>query len=394
MTLRAENPRVELKGGSFRQKSLAWALCLPFAVVIVSGLLIYSKNNILPVQDVLILVLLLLMLCGRWTRSPGRVGAAVVLLIYGTIHVLLGLADQNPLADVAQAHKWIFFLAVLFLVQGTPGLDGAVSLLTKVLLAAALVKTLALALIDPGSRLGLLAESNFEITMYCMLVALSWRNFGRRRVIWVAVLAICAGLSLSRSGAIAFFVLVLFIIVSTPTRNKWLVLVRPFVIAASVVVPVVVFAGRGSSIEDSDRAHFLNLFLEVSRDRNVMEWIFGAPSITALPDNICSNLSYYATLFASNGSGACYSVVLHVFVLRVLLDFGIVGLALSMALPFVAMKTGGVRIALASTLSIIAFVNGLSVSGVNSEFVILPILLAIMTRQDDGERALRLEIET
>jgi hypothetical protein len=377
---------------TFRQRALWWAVAAVFVALGIGGLATFTRNNVLPVDFVMLVVLAAAALSAHLTRSVVRVWIAACLITYGATHVLISLAGPAHLTDVAQAHKWLFFIGLLFLVGQANGVRVPFSMVLRGLLSLLLVKSIVLVFLNPGSRLGILAESNFEITMYCMLMAVLWSTLGRWRFVWLAVLGVCAVLSLSRSGAIAFAILVLFLVLSQSGSRRWTSLAKPIVVAAAVIVPVLVFLDRGNNIEDSDRANFARLFIEATQGRDFGGWLIGAPPITPLPQNICYSLSYYSQLFSSDGSGHCYSVVLHIFVLRALFDFGILGLVLGSGLPFLAMRSAGVSMSLSVSLSAMAFANGLSVSGVNSEFVILPIMLAIMTAPVvERSRSMRLQ---
>jgi hypothetical protein len=171
--------------------------------------------------------------------------------------------------------------------------------------------------------------------------------------------------------------LVCYLLLASDTKFPLKRIVTPLALLDTATIPFLVFRARGGSIEDSDRAHFLSAFLSETHDWTIVHWLFGNPPITPLSDNICSSLSYYQLLFSSSGDGHCYSVILHLFALRVLLDFGVVGLIVSCVLPLFLLRRAGLPVSLALLLVVIAQLNGLSVSGLNNEFIVLPLFIAV-----------------
>lgn len=135
---------------------------------------------------------------------------------------------------------------------------------------------------------------------------------------------------------------------------------------------------RAASSTQVDRLNFLGVFLAEAQAFTALNWLFGTAPITPLSPGACHGLSYYESLFSSAGDGTCYSVILHAFVLRVIFDAGLVGLAIAYGGAWYFMRRGRVRTGLAMTLLAIAFANGLSVSGLNNPYVALPILVAIL----------------
>lgn len=77
--------------------------------------------------------------------------------------------------------------------------------------------------------------------------------------------------------------------------------------------------------------------------------------------------------------------------MRVIYDAGLIGLALSILVPWFVMRRAGVGLALTAALTAISLANGASVSGINNPYVALPILVAILTAHtvtQPGEREL------
>jgi hypothetical protein len=144
-----------------------------------------------------------------------------------------------------------------------------------------------------------------------------------------------------------------------------------------VVIPVAAFVIRTTS-QRIDRLNFLDAFLHDVSDWTIFNWLFGSVPITPLSAETCRDLSFYEKLFSTAGDGSCYSVIYHAFVLRVLFDSGILGLLLVFGGAWVALMRARVKVGLAVFLVAVAGANSLSVSGLNSPYVLLPILIAIL----------------
>jgi hypothetical protein len=313
----------------------------------------------------------------------------LVLLLVGYLltRLIPALVTEAPLEDFLQAYRWVLYLIAFAMGIGQDW--GPVRPLIKVmwaLLILALVKaSVTFAVLGPGERPGLLLENNFELALFAGLVGVVYRHLGSRQVHAVVLLGLITVLSGSRSGAIAFLLLALYAVTqakSTSLLSKYLL---ACLVPLLVALPIWVFSQRAANATQVDRLNFLDVFINETHGWNALIWLFGTPPITPLGDG-CLRLSYYQMLFSSVGDGSCYSVILHAFLLRVVFDAGIVGLLIAFGVAWYAMRLSGVKFGLTMCLLLIAFTNGLSVSGLNNPYVALPILLAILTvKSESGE---------
>ncbi len=330
------------------------------------------------VIDTWIVLLMLVMFCRGRTIA---VGMLFLLVAYAISRIIPAIITDAPLRDFSQAYRWVLYLIVLALAVGRRwgGLIGLIRF-TFAIVGIAIAKALLGFWIvgDFSARTGLLLENNFELALYCGLGAVIYRHLSARsRLALFIMLGVLAVVSGSRSGAVAFLIFAIYAV----TLNGKQSLLRTFVIALIapllVVIPVFVFSSRGSGANGIDRINFLRVFLSEVQNWGLTNWLFGTVPITPLSTG-CLRLSYYSELFSSRGDGTCYSVIFHAFALRSIFDAGLVGFIGSAVVLIILMRKAGVSGALTATLFLIAFTNGLSVSGLNSPYVVLPILFGIL----------------
>jgi hypothetical protein len=337
----------------------------------------YSPLPITTLLDVWVIVFMLACLVSGRVRG----GTMLFLLIaYFLTRLIPALSNESPLEDFFRAYRWVLYLMAFVLAIGREwGPLRPLIRITWALLILALVKAaLTFALLGPGERPGLLTENNFELALFSGLVALLYKHLGQHRpwaVVLLGALTIASG---SRSGAIAFVILALY----ATTQAKSVTLLVKYLLACLlpllVIVPVAIFSQRAGSSNQIDRINFLNVFLNETRDWTALNWLLGTVPITPLSEG-CAQLSYYQLLFSSVGDGSCYAVILHAFLLRVIFDAGILGVVIYFGVTWWAMRKAGVTVGLAVCIIFIALTNSVSVSGLNSPYVMLTVLLTILT---------------
>lgn len=311
--------------------------------------------------------------------------AVAVVIVYSLTRLFPALATEAPMSDFAQAYKWLLYLFAFVVAIGRQW--GPIRPLIRVmflLLIMALAKAgLTVATSGSGARSGLLTENNFEIALFVGLIIVTYRHMrGRERFFAVVLAGAVTVLSGSRSGAVAFVILAVFVVMTSTRLNLFFRYLLTLALPIAAWFAVSVFAERAESTGGTiDRLNFLEVFRNETAVWDPFTWMFGTVPLTPLSPNACGALSFYENLFASQGDGTCYSVVLHAFTMRVLFDAGIVGLLIAFGVTLFALRKGGVRWPLTITLLLVAISNGMSVSGLNNAYVALPILLAILTAQ-------------
>jgi hypothetical protein len=355
-----------------------YVILIAGAVVSIPALGGYSPLPMTMLLDGWVIILALSMLR---KIEPAKFPVLILVGFYAMTRVVFVFGTEAPIVDSIQAYKWLLYLTLLVLVVGrgwtTPVLLARVTLL---LVALALIKAAATrVLLGAGERPGLFTENNFEIALFTGLVAVVYGMLGRYRLYAVMALAVLTLLSGSRSGSVAVIGLVVYALSQSRVRDYFLRYLAALGLILMAAIPIVVFQTRLAASSSIDRLNFLNVFINETAHWNWLDWLVGSVPITPLSGDACFHLAYYESLLASDGSGTCYSVILHAFILRVIFDAGILGLLLAFGLTAYALRRGGVSLSLSLCLLFIALTNSFSVSGLNNAYVILPIALSILT---------------
>ncbi|WP_162815441.1 hypothetical protein [Microbacterium arborescens] len=374
-------PRLQHDTREFLPGLVQWGLSL---ILIVSGLAslpFLRSTSPLPVTTLLDVWIVGLIATIIFFRRVYTAVSLILIGLYALTRVIPALITESPLFDFLQAYRWVLYLVAIAAAVGQKwtSVEG-LKRLTFALIGMALAKSmLTWVLVGPGERPGLFLENNFELAMFCGLAVVIYPFLARSRPWLLAALGALAVLSGSRSGIVAFAVVVVFAVIQIPTRRLLLRYLALVSFAGLAWAMGEIFASRVGVNGRIDRLNFFEVFLNEAHSWTPLEWLFGTTPITPLSLGACSRLSFYQNLFASTGDGSCYSVILHAFVLRVVFDAGMVGLAFAFGGILYFMRKGGVAWLSALTLTLNALVNSLSVSGPNNPYVIVPIILAIVT---------------
>jgi hypothetical protein len=338
-------------------------------------------DNWLPATTV-IEVLFFLAALGLVGRMSKKIGWVFVLLLgFAAVHMgLAQWAGAAPLDESLRAHKWIFYMVALCCFEGQRLRSAeSVTRLTKFFIIAAFIKySYALVLLGLTARPAILTENNYELFLFMGLLVVSYRRMGSRVIAYVILLGLTVLESGSRSAAVGFVVLVVFVALSGETVSYFRRYLWALVSVAVVLVPVFIFQSRGTTAENLDRLNFLNKFISETGHWGPVEWLIGSPPLTQLSYQTCQQLSFYNLLLSSAQDGSCYSVILHSFILRVVFDFGVLGFLLSIVGLWIIMAKGKVGLGIRLALIALALANGFSVSGANNVYVILPVAYALL----------------
>jgi hypothetical protein len=295
--------------------------------------------------------------------------------------VFPAIAVSAPTEDFLQAYRWLFYAIIAAIAVGRRWMP--VRPLTRIstaLVLLALMKAgLTFVVVGPGTRPGLFLENNFELALFSGLLITCYPHLGRFRGLLVLALGLLTVLAGSRSGSILFVIVVVFVITQSTKLNLLARYLLLLTVPIAGLVASAVFDARAAPSGSIDRLNFLGVFEGEVANWDFLDWTVGTWPITPLSSGGCRRLSYYENLFSSVGDGTCYSVIFHAFLMRVVFDAGILGLVLSFGVLLYTMRRAQVTWPVTLALLSIAIANSFSVSGPNSPYVVLPILLAIMT---------------
>lgn len=212
-------------------------------------------------------------------------------------------------------------------------------------------------------------ENNFEILFLCFLFYAHHIIYQSTKMIDMFLLLAITIISGSRSGVMLALITVLF---STDLKQ----IIR----SKNIFLPIAGFIGAigafyvfnkrtTNGIESIDRYRFYQIFLDSIADWSWWQYLTGAQRITKLPDIACAQLSFYKKLLSFDDDGSCYSVIFHSFNMRIIFDHGLIVVGFLIFFIFRILKN---RTFKEKTLVLILlFLNGMSVSSINSVYAAL-----------------------
>ena len=346
-----------------------------FIVFIISGIFSPLEFNFINVKLVLELVLACTFILSLKSVKKQLLGYCIITflyILYSYIH-----AFDYKIIDFIMIYKTLFYLLILsFLINRELFNYTFIKYFFYTVAISFLVKYLYSIMFGFTLRPGLFTENNFEI-MFLLLLFIAKRHFEHRYILQdYFLLLIIILLSGSRSAILCMLPLAWFDKFGNKFHSKLIklpVLIFAFILGFSVIY----FRMGGLTIEQIDRIRFLFVFLDEIHEWSVWQYLFGNTPITPLSTENCESLIYYSSLFSNVSNNLCFSVVFHSHLLRTIIDHGILGLI------FIYMYTYKILVLslfnrdyIFMILSIL-FINGLSVSSLNSVFAAFGLMILI-----------------
>jgi hypothetical protein len=230
------------------------------------------------------------------------------------------------------------------------------------------------------NRPGIFGENNFE--MMFLLILFTFVSIYNKLKITPCksfLLFLVVLLSGSRSAQLSYvFIILLLQFSDVKSINLSILFKAVFAFGVVCILIVLSLTLRPiNSLEGIDRFSFLLVFLDELKDMPLGNMLFGKLAIAPLQPASCSQLSYYTSLFSRSGDGTCYSVILHSFIMRAIIDFGLIGSLVIAYLYFMVLRTAGHHSFFSLAIISIGFINSLSVSGMNNIFYALGVLVTL-----------------
>jgi len=299
--------------------------------------------------------------------------------------ILIARSQEVPYFESIRAYKWSFFLIFLLgLTNDNILQDKTLIRIYKFLLVAISLSYFTQIIVNGwSSRPILIIENNYECALLIGLFVTNLSNtniaLSKKYLPWNLLLIAAIVMSQSRSALITLILVGAFTQVRTNlARQKLLSLFA--IVSGSFILILYTFGNRGTSLQNLDRFKFLSLFLKDFADKTSLGKLLGNWIIKPLNTEICIQLRFYSSLQDNESLGSCYSVVYHSFVIRALNDFGLLG-AMLIFYAFAKILLSRLDRETAICLMIIAVSNSLSVSGINNIYVVLPMLIALLSRR-------------
>lgn len=343
------------------------------ATLLIVGIASPYEYNVLPIPRIFDALLLLLALTSLTSLKFTKIEliTIVLLMTYFLYYFLMStqIGAAHPL-DVFQSSKFIIYIVIFIMISRAHFFTNKqIQLILFISIAAFFIKylySITLDLTDSMSRRpGVLTENNFEL-IYLAGIFFFTKDSLSKKVHGACLFAITIIMLMggSRSAIASFFIASTIIYTKgNPVR------VLAFLIPGSIILLSVfyIFDSRGGfDINSIDRFRFYNLFILEMEDRSPLNWIFGDTYLTPMSSNTCRMLSFYEKLFSFNGDSTCYSVILHSFLFRVIIDHGILFYSVILFIVFSVLNRASNDKYLSLGIVALVAISGLSVSSFNS----------------------------
>ncbi|BBN80401.1 hypothetical protein PA25_03860 [Pseudoalteromonas sp. A25] len=348
-----------------------------FVIVAVVGCLSYGSYNLLPANAIfeLLVVGSLLFVAKRMPVKSWYIFAFCT--GYFVVCMALALSRGAHPVDFLLAYKTYFYLAILcFFSAKVLFTSDMIKLLWRSMLLLFFVKYALSIVLNVGERPGIFTENNFEIMFLLLLGCAVWSLKSKLSALDWAMLGVVIFLSGSRSGVICFLAMMVLLYIK---EMNWKTILQLGLVGIAGLGVVAIFVSRlsGGSVEDIDRVVFFQLFLTAIADWQWHEFLFGSPALTPLPAQACERLAFYKTLFSAKDPTICYSVILHSYVTRAIFDHGFIGLLSTFWVINTLLKMSDVQRRVRLSVLAILFLNGVSVSSVNSVYAVLGLIIVM-----------------
>lgn len=328
---------------------------------------------------------MLIIYCGAaflWARSirydsvlitRGAIGIYVVLSwLYSVVY-----RGANFL-DFLMIYKSFIYLFFLTFLAGKRLMDvkGVVNFY-NILLGIFLVKYVLAQVLGTDNRPVVYEENNFELMLLYALYLVRYRVTKKKYLLLLGLLGVITVVSLSRSSLLMYSVLVMYVVYKS-FKKTWVYII-PVALAVMGAAVYYIFTQRSANLQEVDRYKFMTIFLWEVKDWNVWHWLVGNQRITPLSYYSCQSMSYFKNLFSYSGDGSCYSVILHSFLFRVILDHGLLGLIFIIYSTGLLLRKSEVGKDITIIFISIVLINGLSVSSFNNLFFAISMVFLMCT---------------
>lgn len=352
----------------------------------ITGVLSPYKYNLLPVNSILeatVFIAAILTAKGTSSKYYLFIGASAIYLL--SSFLIMHLLKPANIFDFAQAYKSFYYIIPLSLFAGKEKFnERQIKTTLYFLLAMFLIKYSYSRILHLDERLstrpGLYVENNFELILLIILYYIAAPSIKSYKLITFATLAFIVIISGSRSALLALLV------VYSATFIKKIdikLLLSIIALIALLWILYIVFSERlaGGGLEEIDRYRFMMVFLNETKSWGILNYLFGNIPLTPLSPQSCSSLSFYEGMFSSAGTGECYSVILHAYLLRVIFDQGIIALLLMLAFIWAGLGKANYTKKQRYCIICVLMVSGISVSSINSVFSAIALAIAFSYKQ-------------
>lgn len=366
---------------SSRHTLASYIIITSLVILALAGVLSPYSYNILPATAILegALFFAALTTIKGTNKDNARVLVAAAIYVTSSLAIMALLKPAN-IWDFVQGYKSFFYIIPLSLfISKSKFKQSELHFILYTLLALFLLKYGYSKILHLDTRLadrpGLYTENNFELILLILIYYLSSSTLGKHSKTCFLILAFIVVISGSRSSLLALLIVYAAVFI-TKLDYKFLFSLVALLILGGIAGYVFLERLGGGSIEDIDRYKFAQIFLTEIQNWNIANYLFGNLPLTPLSSSSCAALSFYHSLYSYSGDGSCYSVILHSYLLRAILDQGILGLASVILFVNYGLKRSGYSTRQRLCFIGIFITSGLSVSSLNSVYSAISLAIA------------------
>ncbi|MBE0369271.1 hypothetical protein PAUR_a3086 [Pseudoalteromonas aurantia 208] len=345
----------------------------------VASFISYTYYNPLPTNMLFELMLLvsLLLLAKKMHASAWLVVAGCFLYI--TYTFAIAYFHLVHLQDYLLAYKSFIYMMILAFFSGKCLFTKKqVLTLFNALLWIFLCKYIIWLVFSEIKRPGVFVENNFEIMTMLFISLAVWSLEKKLTTVQWVLLTLIIFMSGSRSGVVSYFAMIALLSIHSFNFKTFLKLF-PIGMVGIGVIAVLVSRLSGGDVSAIDRVVFAQGFLFAIEDWGWLNFLFGSTPLTALPESVCDRLVFYESLFSAKDPSVCYSVILHSYIMRQVFDHGVFGLFIVFFIINHLMKISLVPSRARKCVLAILFLNGMSVSSINSVYAVVGLVVILTT---------------
>lgn len=348
-----------------------------FLLLGLAGFIKWGKVNFLPVSIVFECLIFSAIFTKGLNINRQTFKIFFVFSLYFFVSLLYSvLYKGNNILDFLLIYKSIVYVAIIAFYMGNKlGSIKSFNLFFYLVVSLFFLKYSLSILLGLNYRPVLYLENNFEMLFLTLLFYLKFVLTGKvSRFDWFIV-SLITFMSLSRS-AIPVYILVASSIIFDKLTIRKLSFLTIFIALAGYLFSMILFERSGGASFDSiDRVVFFQVFADELSNASIINFFIGLDRISPLSADSCHALRFYNGLFSYNNDGSCYSVILHSFLFRVILDHGLIILGLLLFSTYKYLRLSKYTKKVSMVVVFATFLNGLSVSSFNS--VIFPLIMIL-----------------
>lgn len=351
-----------------------------FFILGILGFSNYGRAHVINVTTAfdILLVLSVFIYKPKFTDKTSLLLFLVFLSYFIISFVIATMLQGNHLLDFLLAYKAIFYFTLLFYFERKKiGGKQRFYQLYKWLVIFFFIKYVSSVLLSLNDRPLLFRENNFELMFLALLFYLRCILFDKVKVWDVLAIIVIFLVSGSKSAIPILFLIIASVYLKGLTWKKVLFFSIIGIAFIGVFFSLLLSKYGLTGLGDIDRIAFFRVFYREMLDSTTLEILFGHMRISALLESSCNALYFYPGLFSFKNDGSCYSLILHSFILRSVFDHGVVGTLLIFYSCYLLLSRAGYSNRVAYTFLGVLFLNSLSVSGFNSVFFALSMLMFI-----------------